>query len=127
MPKTLTSATISPTIASKRGFINLFDNTHRGLKTSEELTTMMTSPLPGVPPLHSAADLYTAGYLSLVPMFTRNENLVKSRQYERIYHILYDEPLVRNSFDPSLIESRQAYDAFSLRVALERVGSGRVS
>ncbi len=114
-------------IASKRGFINLFDSTNKGLKTSQELTTLMTEPMPGVPPLHSSADLYTAGYLSLIPMFTNNETIIKTRQYERIYHILYDEPLVRNSFDPSLIESRQAYDAFSLRVALERVGSGRVS
>ena len=111
-------------IASKRGFINLFDSTHKGLKTSQELTTLMTAPIPGVPPLHSAADLYTAGYLSLIPMFTSNESIIKTRQYERIYHILYDEPLVRNSFDPDLIESRQAYDAFSLRVALERVEEG---
>ena len=125
-------------IASRKNFINLFDSNTKMLKSSEKLTALLTSPMPGIPPEHSVADLYTAGYLSLIPMFTKNDSIVRTRPYERIYSFLYDEKIARADHvqqpDPSAfswqignqppsIEQRSGYDGFSLRVSVERVAS----
>ena len=125
-------------IASRKNFINLFDSDTKMLKSSEKLTALLTSPMPGIPPEHSVTDLYTAGYLSLIPMFTKNDSIVRTRPYERIYSFLYDEKIARADHvqqpDPSAsswlagnqppsIEQRSGYDGFSLRVSVERVAS----
>tara|TARA_A100001011_G_C14176305_1_gene784762 strand:- start:289 stop:1191 length:903 start_codon:yes stop_codon:yes gene_type:complete len=131
---------MSRVIASRSNFINLFNKNNYKLKTPSELKQLLTSQIEGLRPDHNVSDLYTAGYLSLVPMLTNNESIIATRKYERTYNILYNETQHRNGTEFSELFSRDQsaageslawgdashrgqYDGFSLRVAVDRIPS----
>lgn len=118
---------MSQAIASRTGFIDLYDKNTLKLHEEQTLRQKMISTIEGVSPTHGISDLHTAGYLSLVPMLTNNQKIVATRPFERIYNIIYDESSMRSSleFAEQYAEEgsvhRGMYDAFSLRVSIDRV------
>ena len=118
---------MSRALASRQNFINLYDSNSYKLKTPNQLKQLMTSQITGIPPQHSATDLHTVGYLSLIPMFTNNEKIISTRKYERTYNIMYNEKSSRDNLEFAAAyrvggnATRNQYDGFSLRVAVDKV------
>ena len=106
---------LSGLIASRRGFINMFDTTSGELKTGANLLRGMKDRL-GRRFLFTAQDIKLLGVVAAMSPMCETGDVVRYRNYDRVYHFIYDESQVREKIGDTqdIISRRKQFDIYTL-------------
>lgn len=84
-------------LINKAGFEVIFDGPTRRVKTGPALRSLVTPIAPGRSAQCSEQDIKFASLLACVVPLCDATDIVRLRPYERVFHFLYDEAIVRNN------------------------------
>ena len=119
------NVTTSKTLFSQSGFIDLFNSSTRRVKSGEELRAVLVSSSPFSNPKFDRNDVTFAALLACTSLTSDPTAIVSYRPYERIYHFLYDESLIRNQVAGDTLDikaRRQQFDIYTLSARISYGG-----
>ena len=119
------NVTTSKALFSQSGFIDLFNSSTRRVKSGEELRAVLVSSSPFSNPKFDRNDVTFAALLACTSLTSDPTAIVSYRPYERIYHFLYDESLIRNQVAGDTLDikaRRQQFDIYTLSARISYGG-----
>jgi hypothetical protein len=119
----------SDSVASKglylpAGFVDLYNPNTRRVKTGEDLRAMLTPVSPYVSPRFNRSDVMFAALLACTSPVSDPAATVVFRPYERVYHFLYDETVVRNQVSGDTLDIKARRRQFDIYTLAARVSYG---
>ena len=112
-------------LINKVGFVDIFDAVTRQVKTGGPLRSLITPVAEGRAPEFLEQDIRFAALLACAVPLSDTSDIVRLRPFERVYHFIYDESIVRNNISgdtagtsdgviTNMKSSRTQFDIFSL-------------
>lgn len=122
-------AVASDEIASKglylpAGFADLYSSNTLRVKTGEDLRSMLTPVSQYANPQFSRDDVKFAALLACTAPVADPSAAVAFRPYERIYHFLYDESVVRNQVTGDTLDIKARRRQFDIYTLTARISYG---
>lgn len=117
-------AALSRSVMNTPGFSKLFNEKTYLLSEGRELRSLLTPLAVDRLPEFVSTDVYFASILASMLPVAKSTGTIVSRPYERIYHMLYDESIVRNmlgSYEASA-SKRAQFDIYTLALRVSYGG-----
>ncbi len=117
---------LSRAVMNTIGFAKMFDEKTYTLKEKAALKTLLTPKSVDVPAEFSDTDVYFTSVLSSIVPLAKKSGVIVNRPFERVYNIIYDESIVRNSLSGDDIArkiKRKQFDIFTLSFRVSYGGS----
>lgn len=117
------SPELSLLVMNRPGFSKLIDPVSLRMKTGIDLLEMITRRNRFTDPEFTLDNYKIASILSSMNIMSDTDYVFQSRNYERIYHFLYDEKKFQNTITNSQErERRKKFDVFTLSAAVSHIG-----
>ena len=106
------------------GFIDVFNSTTRRVKSGEDLRSILTPTTPLAGPKFNRSDITFAALLACASPAAEPASVVTFRPYERVYHFLYDESVIRNQVTGDALDIKARRRQFDIYTLSARVSYG---
>lgn len=118
-------------LINKLGFVDIFDSTTLRVKTGGSLRSLITPVAEGRAPEFLEQDVRFAALLACAVPLNDVSDIVRLRPFERVYHFIYDESIIRNNIVgdtaassdgviTNMKSNRTQFDIFSLSARATR-------
>jgi hypothetical protein len=118
------SQDLSLMVMNRQGFSRLIDPISLKMKSGIDLLDMVTRRNRFVDPEFTLDNYKMASLLTSTNLMSDPGYILSPRPYERIYHFLYDEKYVQDTYftDTADRERRKKFDVFTLSVSARHIG-----
>lgn len=106
------------------GFVDIFNSTSRRVKSGEDLRSVLAPSSPLAAPRFNRSDITFAGLLACASPVCDPVSIVAFRPYERVYHFLYDESVIRNQVTGDTLDIKARRRQFDIYTLSARVSYG---
>jgi len=124
LQKVSTDSVASKGLYMPVGFSDLYSPNTRRVKTGEDLRTVLTSASPYVSPKFNRNDVTFAALLACSSPLSDPSSTVVFRPYERVFHFLYDETVVRNQVTGDTLDIKTRRRQFDIYTLSARISYG---